>query len=185
MVRDVPHTWSGQIMEPIDGLAFIGRNPGQDNVYIATGDSGNGMTHGAIAGLLISDLILGRENPWKSLYEPSRKSLRSIASFASENLNVAGQYKEHLTGGDEESVTAIASGTGAILRRGMRKIAVYRDEEGGLHHLSATCTHLGCVVEWNDSEKTWDCPCHGSRFDKKDGHVLNGPAVRALPRWRE
>src|SRR5687767_5067480 len=116
MVRDVPLKWSGQVMEPVDSLAFIGRNPGNDNVYIATGDSGNGMTHGTIAGLLLSDLIRGRKNPWEALYEPSRKSVRAIPSCASENLNVVGQYKEHLPGGDEESVTAIAAGEGAILR---------------------------------------------------------------------
>jgi glycine/D-amino acid oxidase-like deaminating enzyme/nitrite reductase/ring-hydroxylating ferredoxin subunit len=180
MASEVKFKWSGQVMEPVDGMGYIGRNPGDENIYIVTGDSGNGMTHGTIAGLLISDLIAGRDNPWEKLYDPSRKSLRSLPSFARENLNVAAQYKELLTGGEEESVSKLEPGQGAVLRRGMHKIAVYRDEQKGLHHLSAVCTHLGCIVEWNDAEKTWDCPCHGSRFDKLDGHVLNGPAKREL-----
>jgi glycine/D-amino acid oxidase-like deaminating enzyme/nitrite reductase/ring-hydroxylating ferredoxin subunit len=185
MAKDVAFRWSGQVMEPVDGLAFIGRNPGDDNIYIATGDSGNGMTHGTIAGMLIADLIGGRVNRWETLYAPSRKSLRAAGAFARENLNVLGRYREFLTPGEKDTVTAIDAGQGAVLRRGTRKIAVYRDDTGKLHNLSAVCTHLGCIVEWNDNEKTWDCPCHGSRFDKIDGHVLNGPAVRGLARTDE
>lgn len=181
MVQDVPIKWSGQVMEPVDGLAFIGRNPGDDNVYIATGDSGNGMTHGTIAGLLLSDLIGGRENVWATLYDPGRKSLRAATDFVRENANVAAQFRDHLTGGDVGSEDDIAAGDGAIVRRGVKQVAVYRDETGALHEHSAVCTHLGCIVHWNSAEKTWDCPCHGSRFDKIDGHVLNGPAIKALP----
>jgi glycine/D-amino acid oxidase-like deaminating enzyme/nitrite reductase/ring-hydroxylating ferredoxin subunit len=182
MAQEVAYRWSGQVMEPVDGMGFIGRNPGDDNVYIVTGDSGNGMTHGTIAGLLISDLIGGARNPWEKLYDPSRKSAPATGEFARENLNVAGQYAEHLTSGDVDSVSKLARGQGAILRRGMHKVAVYRDEQDGLHQLSAVCTHLGCIVEWNAAERTWDCPCHGSRFASDDGHVLNGPATRGLPK---
>jgi nitrite reductase/ring-hydroxylating ferredoxin subunit len=180
MVEEIPLRWSGQIMEPVDGLAFIGRNPGDENVYIATGDSGNGMTHGTIAGLLITDLIAGRENPWATLYDPSRKSLRAVKEFARENLNVASQYADHVTPGDVKSANDIAPGHAAILRRGLKQIAAYRDDNGVLHEHSAVCSHLGCIVAWNATEQSWDCPCHGSRFDKLDGHVLNGPAIRAL-----
>ena len=180
MLEDIPLHWSGQIMEPVDGIAFIERNPGEDNVFIATGDSGNGMTHGTIAGVLVSDLIAGRDNAWATLYEPARKSLRAAHEFARENVNVALQYADHLTGGDADSIKDIAAGEGAIIRQGVKHLAVYRDDSGALHEHSALCTHLGCVVSWNASEKSWDCPCHGSRFDKLDGHVLNGPAIKGL-----
>lgn len=172
--------WSGQIMEPVDSLALIGRNPlDSDNVYIATGDSGTGMTHGTIAGMLLTDLIMGRPNPWAALYDPSRKTLGAMKEFASENLNVAVQYARHMTPGELDDVSQIQRGEGAILRRGVSKVAVYRDDDGALHERSAVCTHLGCVVQWNSTERTWDCPCHGSRFHT-DGHVVNGPAIQPL-----
>ena len=180
-VESFEYRWSGQVMEPVDGLGFIGHNPGDaSNVYVATGDSGNGMTHGTIAGMLIRDLILGRPNRWEALYDPSRISLRASAEFAKENLNVAAQYADHLTGGEVSSADEVAAGSGAIMRRGLSKVAIHRDDTGALHEFSAVCTHLGCVVAWNDREKSWDCPCHGSRFDCRDGHVLNGPAIEGL-----
>jgi glycine/D-amino acid oxidase-like deaminating enzyme/nitrite reductase/ring-hydroxylating ferredoxin subunit len=167
--------WSGQIVEPIDSLAFIGRNPGDENIYVVTGDSGNGMTHGTLAGILLTDLLLGRENEWEKLYDPSRVSLRAAPEFAKENLNVAAQYIDYATGGDVDEAAKIAPGTGAVIRQGLKKVAVYRAGDGTLHKCSAICPHLGCIVAWNDTEKTWDCPCHGSRFDPY-GKVLNGPA---------
>jgi glycine/D-amino acid oxidase-like deaminating enzyme/nitrite reductase/ring-hydroxylating ferredoxin subunit len=180
MMGDVQFRWSGQVMEPIDGLAFIGRNPmDKDNVFVATGDSGMGMTHGTIAGILLTDLILGRANPWEKLYDPARKTLRAASEFAKETSNMVSQYADWLTPGDLSSLEEITPGSGAVLRRGLKKVAVYRDEHGSFHAYSAVCTHLGCIVTWNSSEHTWDCPCHGSRFDK-DGRVLNGPAIRSL-----
>lgn len=180
MIEKIEYRWSGQVMETIDGLAFIGRNPlDADNVFIATGDSGMGMTHGTIAGILITDLIMERENEWETLYDPSRKSLGAIKDFASENLNVAAQFVDYVTPGDVSSIDEIEPGEGAIIRRGLSKVAVYRDEAGAIHECSAVCTHLGCIVAWNNSEKTWDCPCHGSRFDAR-GRVTNGPAVSDL-----
>jgi glycine/D-amino acid oxidase-like deaminating enzyme/nitrite reductase/ring-hydroxylating ferredoxin subunit len=180
------YRWSGQIMEPVDGMAFIGRNPlDADNVYVATGDSGNGMTHGTIAGLLLTDLIMGRANPWADLYEPSRKTTRATLDFARENLNVAGQYTDLITRGEVDALEEIPRGTGAIMRRGLGKIAVFRDADNGIHAFSALCPHLGCVVRWNHAEATWDCPCHGSRFTAY-GEVVNGPANRDLePAERE
>ncbi|MDQ3622008.1 MAG: FAD-dependent oxidoreductase [Verrucomicrobiota bacterium] len=176
MIQEVAFKWSGQVMEPIDGLAFIGRNPlDEPNVYVVTGDSGIGMTHGTIAGILISDLIAGRDNPWARLYDPSRKILRAGGTFARENINVAGQYADWLGPGEISSVDEVASGKGAILRRGLSKIAVYRDASGIVHEHSAVCPHLGCIVRWNSAEETWDCPCHGSRFTAL-GAVVNGPA---------
>jgi Rieske Fe-S protein len=176
MLGTVLFTWSGQVMEPVDGLAYIGRNPlDDDNVFIATGDSGMGMTHGTIAGILLTDLILGRENPWAALYDPRRKPLAAVGEYARETLNMAVQYTDLVTGGDVASTDEIDPGSGAVIRRGLTKVAVFRDEKGILHERSAICTHLGCVVHWNPTEKTWDCPCHGSRFDKF-GKVSNGPA---------
>jgi len=184
-MREVAFCWSGQVMESIDGLAFIGRNPGDEaNVFVATGDSGLGMTHGTIAGMLLTDLILGRENPWATLYDPSRKTLRAAGEFARENLNVARQYADWLAPGDAGSAGEVRPGMGSVLRRGLSRIAAYRDEHGAVHEFSAACPHLGCVVAWNDAEKTWDCPCHGSRFDRY-GKVLNGPANSDLARIDE
>jgi glycine/D-amino acid oxidase-like deaminating enzyme/nitrite reductase/ring-hydroxylating ferredoxin subunit len=174
------YRWSGQVMEPVDSLALIGRNPlDHDNVYVATGDSGTGMTHGTIAGMLLTDLITGRANPWTALYDPARKTLGALKEFSRENLNVAAQYADLVTPGEVADVSEVKPGEGAIIRRGVKKVAVYRDETGALIERSAFCTHLGCVVRWNSMERTWDCPCHGSRFHT-DGHVVNGPAVTAL-----
>jgi glycine/D-amino acid oxidase-like deaminating enzyme/nitrite reductase/ring-hydroxylating ferredoxin subunit len=173
---EVEYRWSGQVMEPVDALAYIGRNPlDDDNVYIATGDSGQGMTHGTIAGMLLTDLIQGRENKWEALYRPSRLRVKSLPEYASENINVAEQYADYVTAGDIKSESELKPGEGAIMREGISKIAVYRDDAGTVHKLSATCPHLGCVVAWNSIEQTWDCPCHGSRFSA-NGHVYQGPA---------
>lgn len=172
--------WSGQIMASIDGLGFIGRNPGDaPNVFIATGDTGNGLTNGTIAGHLLADLIVGRENPWTALYDPARITPRAAWNFARESLHVASGYARWLAPARSQAHAALAPGHGAVLQRGLRKIAVYRDEHGALHELSAVCPHLGGVVQWNDVEKSWDCPCHGSRFDT-NGCVLNGPATGRL-----
>jgi glycine/D-amino acid oxidase-like deaminating enzyme len=176
MMGEVEFVWGGQVMETIDGLAFIGRNPlDEKNVFVVTGDSGMGMTHGTIAGMLLTDLILERENPWASLYDPSRKTLGALGMFAKEAVNMAAQYADWITAGDISSVDEIAKDSGAVMRRGLSKIAIYRDEKGALHERSAVCGHLGCIVHWNSAEKTWDCPCHGSRFSSL-GKVLNGPA---------
>ncbi|OGA60537.1 MAG: oxidoreductase [Betaproteobacteria bacterium RIFCSPLOWO2_12_FULL_65_14] len=180
MVREIAFRWGGLIMETVDYLAFTGRNPmDEDNVYIHTGDSGMGLTHGTIAGMLLCDLILGRSNPWAALYDPSRKTIGAAREYTTENLNVARQYADWLTGGEVKAVDQIARGSGAVMRRGLQKVAVYRDPDGALHECSAACPHLGCIVHWNRSESTWDCPCHGSRFDCY-GKVMNGPANRDL-----
>lgn len=173
---DVVHRWSGQVYEPSDGLAFIGRSPSVEHTYLVTGDSGMGFTHAGIAALLISDLVAGRHNPWESLYNPRRAPLKTLLRATSENLDVLAQYTDWLTPGDERSVSAIPAGAGAIIRRGLTLHAVHRDPQGVLHERSAVCPHMGCVVRWNAAEMSWDCPCHGSRFTA-DGELLNGPAV--------
>jgi glycine/D-amino acid oxidase-like deaminating enzyme/nitrite reductase/ring-hydroxylating ferredoxin subunit len=171
--------WSGQVMEPVDSLAFIGPNPGEQNVYIVTGDSGNGMTHGTIGGVLLTDLILARPNAWATLYDPSRIPVRAMAEYASENLDTVAQYSDWVTPGEVDSVEEIPPGHGAIMRDGARKLAIYRGERGEVVTLSAVCTHHGCIVQWNSTERSWDCPCHGSRFDSS-GRVINGPAISDL-----
>lgn len=179
-IGEVEYKWSGQVMEPVDGLGYIGRNPSDKrHILVATGDSGQGMTHATIAGVLLTDLIQDRPNEWETLYDPSRKSLRSAAEYLKENVNVAKQYLDYVSPGEARSVDDIGSGEGALVRQGLTKLAVYRDESGAIHALSAVCPHLGCMVHWNSLERTWDCPCHGSRF-AVDGAVLNGPAAAGL-----
>ncbi|RTQ49294.1 FAD-dependent oxidoreductase [Hymenobacter gummosus] len=180
--QQLEYRWSGQVMEPVDSLGYAGRNPlDADNIFIITGDSGHGMTHSTLGAMLVTDLILGRDNPWARLYDPGRVTAHpsSVLEFVKENLNVAAEYTDLLTGGDVSSADAIEPGTGAVLRRGLSKVAVYRDPTGKTHECSAICPHLGCVVHWNDGEKSWDCPCHGSRFTAY-GELVNGPADRGL-----
>ncbi len=172
------YRWSGQVQEPADGMAYIGKAPtARDNVFVVTGDSGMGLTHGSMAGLILSDLILERPNPWAEIYDPSRKTLSG--KLVRESANAARQYVDLLTGGDVKSAEDVKPGQGAVIRQGLHKLAVYRDEAGGLHQCSAICTHLQCVVQWNQVEGTWDCPCHGSRFDPI-GKVIMGPAIDDL-----
>ena len=180
-IADLDYTWSGQVMQSIDGLAFIGRNPlDKGNVYVVTGDSGTGMTYATIAGILITDLIEGRDNPWETLYDPSRKTLRTAPAYAKEAVRMAAQYADWITPGDVKSADDVPPDGGAVLREGLAPIAVYREPDGTLHRLSAVCVHLGCIVRWNATERTWDCPCHGSRYDRF-GTVINGPANNNLP----
>ena len=171
--------WSGQVMESADGLAFIGRAQPDAEVFVVTGDSGNGMTHGMVAALLLGDLIAGRQSPWQAVYDPHRVRVGSVARLVRENLNVASQLADWIRPGDVGDVDAIAPGSGAVLRHGLRRVAVYRRPSGELRELSATCPHLGCIVRWNAAERTWDCPCHGSRFHP-EGSVLSGPTTRGL-----
>ena len=180
---EIAYRWSGMTMETVDGGAFIGRNPlDHPNVYLATGDSGMGMTHGTIAALILTDLIQGRTNPWSQFYDPARKPISGMAGrqFVSENANVAKEYVvDWISGGDHPGVAELTPDSGTVVRSGMSKEAVYRDGEGRLHRCSAVCPHLGCIVHWNNLEKVWDCPCHGSRFDAM-GHVIQGPAISDL-----
>jgi glycine/D-amino acid oxidase-like deaminating enzyme/nitrite reductase/ring-hydroxylating ferredoxin subunit len=177
--------WSGQIEQSMDGLAFIGRNPmDAENVFICTGDSGMGMTHGTIAGRIISDLIAKRENPWISLYDPSRKRIGAARNWLDENTNSLLQYREHFTGSEITSIASLPRGEGAVIREGLWKSAIYRDEYGVVHELSAFCPHLGGIVHWNKEEKAWDCPCHGSRFAPL-GKVIHGPSKCGLKQMRQ
>jgi glycine/D-amino acid oxidase-like deaminating enzyme/nitrite reductase/ring-hydroxylating ferredoxin subunit len=175
MIKEIVYQWSGQVLEPLDSLAFIGRNPGNKNTYIATGDSGNGMTHGTLAGILISDLIHGKQNPWEEIYKPSRITLKVAGDYIHEVGNMAAQYADWVRAGDLESIQELGVNQGAVITMGARKIAVFKDEGSTIHAYSAVCPHLGCILHWNSSEHSFDCPCHGSRFTC-EGKVVNGPA---------
>ena len=184
--KTVRYRWSGQIFEPVDALAFIGRSPNSDHVYIVTGDSGNGMTHGTIGAMLIRDLITGGKSPWEALYKPSRmtRNTGAAAEFMIQNANVVAHFGEHVPGGEATRVDDIPSGCGAIVRKGNHPYAVFRHEDGQIVACDAHCSHLGCIVHWNSIDKEWNCPCHGSRFDA-GGHVVNGPATIDLTRVRD
>ena len=177
--------WSGQIIEPVDGLPFIGRNAASTRVYVATGYSGNGMTFGTLAGMLVSDLVLGRPNPYERLYDATRiKPLAAAYDYVAENLTFpAHLITDRLTSlnAEERAIQALKPEAGGIFDSDEGKVAVCRDRDGVVHACSAVCTHLGCDVAWNKAEQTWDCPCHGSRFSP-DGKVINGPAVTDLRR---
>lgn len=170
-IDKIDYKWSGQVFEPIDSLAFIGKSPREKNIYIATGASGNGMTYGTIAGIILSDLISRNKNPWEKLYKPSRKKVKAARQFISENVNVVKQYFKKT---DQINLKNIKVGQGAVIKFKDKNLAVYRDEKQ-LQKFSAVCPHLGCILSWNPVEKSFDCPCHGSRFTCY-GRVICGPA---------
>jgi Rieske Fe-S protein len=173
------HRWSGQIQETIDFAGFIGRNPGSKRTYVVMGDSDQGMTHGSVAGILISDLILTGDSLWADVYDPSRKPLKAAGTYPSENLTVAKNFAEYVVSGEIGSWDELGPGQGAIVRHGMSEVAAYRDTNGELTLRSVACSHLGCHPHWNSFERCWDCPRHGSQF-APNGTALNGPAVASL-----
>jgi glycine/D-amino acid oxidase-like deaminating enzyme/nitrite reductase/ring-hydroxylating ferredoxin subunit len=184
-VRAVRYRWSDQVIETVDGLPYIGANPLSSRVYAATGYSGTGMTFGTLAAVMLSDAVLGIENPWKELYDATRvKPLVSVQDYVAENVDFPKHFlMDRLRSPEGESLTRVGVNEGKILDLEGERVAVFRDERGELHCVSPVCTHLKCIVSFNVAEKTWDCPCHGSRFDV-DGAVLNGPATMPLGPWR-
>ncbi len=182
-VEEVGFRWSAQVVEPVDGLPLIGRNAFASHVFVATGYSGNGMTFGTAAGMLLCDEILQRKNPWSALFDPTRiKPLASAKDFVTENTDVGLHLVgDRLKAPDVTHLREVGPGEGKIVRVKGQRLAVYRDSSGALHALSPVCPHLGCHVHFNDAEKSWDCPCHGSRFGTA-GDVLNGPSMRGLTR---
>ena len=176
----VAYRWSGQIQEPVDGLPYVGRNPHSENVYVATGYSGNGMVNGTVAAMVLSDLVLGRENPWAELLSARRiKPLASAKAFVVENADFPKNFVKDRLPAKLPSVEEVRRGEGRVVRAAGRRVAAYRDESGELHALSPVCPHMGCLVHWNEEARSWDCPCHGSRFDAM-GAVIHGPATRGL-----
>jgi glycine/D-amino acid oxidase-like deaminating enzyme/nitrite reductase/ring-hydroxylating ferredoxin subunit len=177
------HRWSSQVVEPVDGLPFIGKESHAEHVFVATGYSGTGLTFGTLAAMLLTDAVIGIANPYAELYEPGRlKPLTKLASLLAENIDFPLHlFSDALRPTTARSVDDIRQGDGKIVRVFGRRAAVYRDDGGRLHAVSPICTHMGCHVAWNSVEKSWDCPCHGSRFDC-DGNVLDGPATDPLER---
>jgi glycine/D-amino acid oxidase-like deaminating enzyme/nitrite reductase/ring-hydroxylating ferredoxin subunit len=174
--------WSGQIIESADGLPYVGRNALSKHLYVATGYSGNGMTGGTLAATIVADQVRGLANDWSALLDATRiKPLASAAAVVSENIDYPKHVlKDHLVPlPRKKELERIPPGGGAVLSVDGKKLAVYRNGEGQLSAVSPVCTHLGCFVHWNTAERSWDCPCHGSRFDPM-GRVLNGPATTPL-----
>ena len=179
-IESIDYKWSAQYYEPADGIPFIGNSPFHKNIYVATGFSGDGLVYGTVAGILISDMIMENENAWLSVYDATRFTpAASAVEFIKENADVAKNFiKDRLTS-DTSNLDELKPGEGKIVKINGEKMAVARDEQEELHAVSPVCTHMKCHVHWNTSEKTWDCPCHGSRFSMQ-GEVIYGPAVKAL-----
>jgi len=181
-MKDVRYRWSGQVIEPVDAAAFIGRNDHDyDNVYIVTADSGQGMTHSVIAGRLLKDLIIGHQNPWEAVFDP-RRIPKNLTEVVTHNCAVGTRYIRWVQGSDLPDIEDIPSCQGAVISSRLpypKHVAVYRDENGGVHKMSAVCPHAYGIVRWNPLEKTWDCPAHGSRFDRY-GKCVNGPSSADL-----
>src|SRR4030095_8943312 len=175
----VERHWSGQVIESVDGLPYIGEVG--DGQFLATGFAGNGMTFGTLAGMMACDAATGAKNPWQKLFSADRKVLGAAWNFLRENSDYPRYLAKGHLAGTESYIADMKRGEGRIVRANGRKAAVFCDDEQRLHVLSAICPHLGCVVVWNEAERTWDCPCHGSRF-QATGEVISGPAESDLER---
>ncbi len=174
------HSWSGQVFEPVDGVGFVGPNPGASaNSLILTGDSGQGLTTGTAGAMILADRVLGKDNPWANLYDPGRVLRAVTTDLVTENADALGHYAQWLTPGDAKSAEDIPPCGGATLREGIHKVCVHRDAEGELHRFSASCPHQKAVLHWNPVEETWDCPVHASRFTAL-GVPINGPSLKGM-----
>lgn len=180
-VDSIEYTWAAQNYKPVDNLPYIGTSPMEKHTYIATGFAADGLVYGTLAGMIISDAILGKENQWAKIYDPKRFTpVASAPNFIKESVDVATHLvKDYLFYGDVKELQEVKSGEGKTIKLNGERLAAYRDEQGQLHLVSSVCTHMGCIVHWNNGEKSWDCPCHGSRFSV-DGEVLEGPAYHNL-----
>ena len=182
-VRSVDYRWSAQDNTTLDGVPYAGRmTPVSDKVLMATGFAKWGMTGGTAAALLLSELALGRDSPWKSFFDPNRLTVRaSVSRLVTENAVTGLRFLGDRLARRPASIEHLQPGEADIVRSGDEVVAAYRDDDGTVTAVSPTCTHLGCRVVWNRAERSWDCPCHGSRFSPT-GDVLQGPAVHRLER---
>lgn len=185
-VEDLSYLWAAQNYRPVDHLPYIGRSLTESNVFIATGFAADGLVWGTVAAAILPELIRRNEHPWASFFDPRRftpvasmKKLLKEASSATKHL-----VKDHLFYGEADALRDIPKGEGRTIELENEKVAAYRDEQDELHVVSSVCPHMGCVVHWNSREKSWDCPCHGSRFSV-DGEVLEGPALEDLGKARQ
>jgi Rieske Fe-S protein len=186
-VESVEYRWSTQDYVSIDKVPFVGEHgPKTDHVYVATGFGGWGMTNGTAAGTMLADRILGRDNAWADAFRPTRFNFdASKEDLLEHNKHAMGHFLEdHLAKPPTADVSDMDPGTAKVVQLEGDSVGIFRDEDGEYHVVSAVCTHMGCRVEWNDGERSWDCPCHGSRFDL-DGSVLDTPAVEDLKRYDE
>jgi glycine/D-amino acid oxidase-like deaminating enzyme/nitrite reductase/ring-hydroxylating ferredoxin subunit len=185
-VEEVTHTWGAQNYKPTDDIPYIGSRVESSNIYIATGFATHGLTYGVVAAQVLCDLILGKENEYAEIYKPSRFTpMQSAAKLIKENVDVGVQYvKDYFLKHNDKAFSEVGVGEGKIIEKEGHKLAVSRDETEGLKVCSAVCTHMGCIVHWNNAEFSWDCPCHGSRF-ATDGEVLEGPALLALKNYTD
>lgn len=179
---EVTHRWSGQVMEPADYVPFIGLSPQHRRVWLVTGDSGQGLTTGVVASLLLAEQVEGGDHPWSKLYDPSRTMIHGLREYLVENLDATRHWAAHLGSGEIDTPARLQPGQGAIAKVDGEAVAAYRTLEGELRLFSAACTHAGCVVRWNGFERCWDCPCHGSQFSV-DGEPLQGPAHAPLAKF--
>ncbi|HST38653.1 MAG TPA: FAD-dependent oxidoreductase, partial [Conexibacter sp.] len=182
-VAEIPHRWSTQDGAPLDSLPYAGLyHPRASNLYVNAGHQKWGMTNGTIGARVVADLIAERDNPYAELLDPNRVTVRAAPQLARAQLHVGAHLiGDRLTPAEASSSDDVPPGEARVVRSGLGKVGVHRDDDGRLHAVSLRCTHLGCLTHWNDAERSWDCPCHGSRFDP-DGNVLAGPAVEPLPR---
>jgi Rieske Fe-S protein len=175
---ELDHRWSGQVIETPDGLPYMGETASRQ--FAATGFGGNGMTFGTLGAMMAVDAFLKRKNPWSDLFAIDRKEFKAAWDYLKENKDYPYYFVRDWVGGTEgKSLSALKRNEGKILRLAGRKVAAFRDEHGKVSLCSPVCTHLKCIVAWNNAEKTWDCPCHGSRF-KATGEVIAGPAEEDL-----
>ena len=181
-IQSIEFRWSTQDNNTVDKVPYIGKlSTGSKHLYVATGFGGWGMTNSHVAAMLLTDMILGRENPWGEVFDPSRfKPITSAKDFIKENMNVAKEFMaDRISTPELDDIGNLPHGSGEVVKLKGERVAVYKDEEGTVYACSPNCTHMGCIVHWNSAEKSWDCPCHGSRFNF-DGHVIQGPANEDL-----
>ncbi|WP_340596420.1 FAD-dependent oxidoreductase [Bdellovibrio sp. GT3] len=176
-ISDVATMWSGQLLEPVDGMAFIGKSPGRNHTYIVTGDSGHGFTHSAIASKVIADQIEGSHNEYSGIYDPNRFTPKALKDYVTQNTTTIQHYADWILPHDD--IASLLPDEGCVVNDGLKRVAVYKDRDGKLFRMSAVCPHLAGIVKWNSAEKTWDCPCHGSRFDRF-GSCLHAPTTHDL-----
>ena len=181
-IKEFTFRWSSQYFEPADGMAYIGKLPGHsNNILVATGYGGNGMTYSHIAALTLSDLILKGESEYAELYDPGRiKIAAGFTNFVKENVDVIEEFiGKRLAKEKLEELADLAPGEAKVVKYEGSSIALYKDDKGVLHAINPVCTHAKCIVGWNSAEKSWDCPCHGARYTP-EGEVLTGPASKGL-----
>lgn len=180
-IKDIAYHWSAQHYHAADGIPYIGYvSRFAKHTYMATGFFADGLIYGTLAGIIVADLIVGKNNVLEKTYSANRFTPRASATFlVKENVNLFLQYLKDYPFAEVNNFNEVKKGEGKVLGMGGEKWAVFRDDNNQLHVVSAVCTHMKCIVNWNNAERSWDCPCHGSRFTC-DGDVLEGPAIKPL-----